>query len=53
MPTVNGGNVAFRAETVCLHSYSPDAVELLAALSRLTESGLCLTEIAKGVDRVI
>lgn len=35
MPTVDGGNVAFRAETVCVHSDSPDALELLAALSEL------------------
>ncbi|CAA6679820.1 MULTISPECIES: 5-oxoprolinase subunit PxpA [unclassified Lentimonas] len=32
MPTVDGGSVAFSAETLCVHSDSPDALELLEAL---------------------
>ena len=32
MPTVDGGSVAFKAETVCVHSDSPDALQLLEAL---------------------
>ena len=32
MATVDGGRVAFRAETVCVHSDSPNALQLLEAL---------------------
>jgi UPF0271 protein len=32
MPTSDGGSVSLRAETVCVHSDSPDALQLLEAL---------------------
>ena len=35
MPTVDGGSIAFCAETLCVHSDSPDALELLVALNEL------------------
>lgn len=36
MSTVDAGSVIFRAETVCVHSDSPDAVQLLEALGGLS-----------------
>ena len=35
MPTIDGRSAAFRAETVCVHSDSPDALALLAALNEV------------------
>jgi UPF0271 protein len=32
MPTHDGGHLTLRAETVCVHSDSPDAFELLSEL---------------------
>ena len=35
MPTIDGGSVTFRAQTLCVHADSPDALQLLVALNEL------------------
>jgi len=39
MPTIDGGSVAVRAQTLCVHADSPDALQLLVALNELLEAG--------------
>lgn len=39
MPTIDGGSVAVRAQTLCVHADSPHALQLLAALNELLEAG--------------